>query len=650
MRRQELTRFALAATVVLLAAPALSQTGPLDFEIGYRFTNVSGNEDMYRSQINEREGFLLRSLTLATSDFDGSVGAFDKLRLDISDIGSGPAGAARLEVGKSGIYRLHFSYSRWRMFSALPAFANPLLSSGIVPGQQTYDRLRNAYDIELEILPGKIFTPIFGYTYNRYSGPSTSTVRVGEDEFRLNQSFFSYDEEPRVGFAFTGGPVAINFLQGWRKYHETETSVLKPGAGAGNNSTSILDQQQTLISYSRSSVTDVNIPVTTASATVQLGRAGRILGTYVRATGGGDTQGPTDLAGTLVGFDISRFFGGLNETLSSNVQNSFWRGAARAEVSIMDGVELTGGWKKSHRELTGFELLSQIFYNTTTFSGAPAGNLQQILDIRNGLTRTDETFDAGIVARRIGPFGLRFSYGHTKQSTDLSEDVAEIVVSDGQSGVYDRKVNTYDGGVTFALAGLTLGAEYRGDKAENAVVRSDFTSRNTWRARAALDFRKVLRISGTAQWVDESNNTVGISSNGKFRQYGGDIEVTPAALVTLRFSGSAFRADTSIPVLNPVNRRSFDSIHAEDGRSLEGGLVFRFKPVQLEVSGGEFKNSGSFEFKIDRLRGRLEVPVVKALSLVGEIAYDKYQESNASPTFGDYKATRIGVYAHWRAF
>ena len=648
MRHKGLTRFALAAALVLLAAPAFSESFPLDVELGYRFVSVSGNEEMYRSQINEREGFLLRSLTLSTADFGGSSTMFDKFRLDVSDIGAGPAGAIRLEVGKSEIYRFRFRYARWQHFSALPGFANPMLASGIVPGQQTYERLRNVYDAELEIMPGKVFTPIVGFTYNRYTGPSNSTIRVGEDEFRLNQSFESYDAEPRVGFALNAGNLNVNFLQGWRKYHEVETSVLTPGAGAGNGSTAILGQQQTLISYSRTATTDVNIPVTTASAAYQLGCWAKLSGTYVRASGMSDTQGPTDLDGTLVGFDIQRFFGGLNETVSSSVDNSYWRGAVRADVTVLDGVELTGGWRKRHRELTGFELLSQIFYNTSTYGGASAPNVSRVLNIHNGLERTDETFDAGLVLRKLGPFGLRGGWGQTKQTTELSEAVAEIVVPGGQSGIYDRKVNTYDAGLTFAMWGITLGAEYRGDKAEESIVRSDFTSRNTWRARASWDLKKFVRISGSGLWVEESNDTAGINSRGNFSQYGGDFILTPITELSLRFSGSRYRADTYMPILNPINFATIPSAHLEDGYALEGGLGLNFKVFKLEASGGEFKNTGSFGFKIDRFRGRVEIPLVKAFALVGEWAYDKYTETVY--TYGDYKANRYGVYARWSAF
>ena len=67
-----------------LAAMNLSaQTMPIDVEFGYRWTDISGNEAMYRTQINEDEGLLIRALTIASPDF----------RLDLSDIGVGPAGS-----------------------------------------------------------------------------------------------------------------------------------------------------------------------------------------------------------------------------------------------------------------------------------------------------------------------------------------------------------------------------------------------------------------------------------------------------------------------------------------------------------------------------------------------------------------------------
>ena len=83
----------LLVIALLLIAPMLhAQMIPFDAEVGYRWLGVSGNEAMYRTQINERSGLLIRNLTLATGDFEGHTSLVSRFRLDISDLGVGPAG------------------------------------------------------------------------------------------------------------------------------------------------------------------------------------------------------------------------------------------------------------------------------------------------------------------------------------------------------------------------------------------------------------------------------------------------------------------------------------------------------------------------------------------------------------------------------
>jgi len=183
--------FALLAVVP--ARPASAQAPPIDVEVGYRFTHISGNEDMYRTQIDEREGFLLRSLSLDTAALGGPNALFDHVHLVATDIGVGPSGGFRLDAGHSGLWRLRATYSRRDYFSALPGFANPLLDSGIIPGQHTLDRVRNMFDADIEILPGGMITPIVGYSRNSYQGPGSTTYHVGQDEFRLSQNLADLD-------------------------------------------------------------------------------------------------------------------------------------------------------------------------------------------------------------------------------------------------------------------------------------------------------------------------------------------------------------------------------------------------------------------------------------------------------------------------
>ena len=214
------------------------------------------------------------------------------------------------------------------------------------------------------------------------------------------------------------------------------------------------------------------------------------------------------------------------------------------------------------RELTGQELLNQIFYNTATYSGTTRRTSRQILNINNGLSRSDESIDIGLSTQQAGPFGLRFTYTHTKEATSVDEDVAEIVRAVRPGGLLRPAISTYDAGMTFGLGFLTLGADYRGDNSNQAIVRTDATMRRAGGRRRLHRNREVHRVIGTVRWAWESNTTTGINSTGKFRQVGGDIDLMPTDWLTLRFSATptgperTFRSSTRSTSPSPTTRTS----------------------------------------------------------------------------------------------
>ena len=113
MTRNRWFLLALCLAAMNLSAQTMPIPIPIDVEVGYRWTDISGNEAMYRTQINEDEGLLIRALTIASQDF----------RLDLSDVGVGPASSLRLEARRDGLYRFNVRYRRADAFSALPSIA-----------------------------------------------------------------------------------------------------------------------------------------------------------------------------------------------------------------------------------------------------------------------------------------------------------------------------------------------------------------------------------------------------------------------------------------------------------------------------------------------------------------------------------------------
>src|SRR5262249_4068572 len=122
----------------------------------------------------------------------------------------------------------------------------------------------NQFDVDLQVLPGGLITPVVGYSSNLLYGPGQTTYHVGEDEFRLQQDTKQSDQEFRIGALFDAGFVSGEVRQGWRKFHASDTLTLLPGAGNGNNGGTVLGQSETLSTLSRTSPTDVNTPTTYA--------------------------------------------------------------------------------------------------------------------------------------------------------------------------------------------------------------------------------------------------------------------------------------------------------------------------------------------------------------------------------------------------
>ncbi len=640
--------FPITLLLGLVTGVAAAQTVPLDITFGYRFVKLDGSSEEYRTQINDREGLILRNVTFATSDFGGRTSLVDHFRFDASDLGAGPAGALRLEAGRAGIYSLRFSYRRAENFSALADFANPLFPA-VIPGQHTINRVRNLFDAEIELLPGRWITPILGYTRNTYTGPGRTTYHIGQDEFRLSSDLDDIDQEVRGGVAFDVGPVTGRIVQGWRQFRETDSVSLAPGELNGNNAGPVLGVPVTLSDLNRKTSTKTNTPSTSAVITGRLGSRVRLIGSYQRASAEADTNESESLSGNLVSFEISRFFAGLTETASTRSKATFWRGSGRAELSLTDGVDLSAGFSRRHRYMDGFALVSDLYLNAVTFAGADPKDLLVLLQAQNAMDRTDNVYDVALSARGLGPFALRAGWSQTKQDVTVTPDLSEIVVPGNQGGEFLRRIDGYSAGASFTRGGFTLGADYQGDRANSPIVRTDFIDRDRYRLRLSWKSGDLLQVAFNGTQLDSSNDEPGISYDGRMREYGGDLEITPVKPLHLRFSAGKYQAHSTIPFRNPQDFTTAVSTHDERGLSLEGGIGLLFPFLTVDGSYARFVNKGSYPFTIDRARVTGEVPVTASLGFVGEWLRDKYNDvAQNTGNLGKFDANRYGIYVRVR--
>jgi hypothetical protein len=623
MKRNRWFLLALCFAALNLSA----QTMPIDLEVGYRWTDVSGNEDLYRTQINEDEGLLIRALTFSSPDF----------RLDISDAGVGPASALRFESRRDGLYRLNLRYRKTDAFSALPAFAL---------GQHTFDRTRDIVDADLEILRWSAIKPFIGYTWNRYEGPGTTTWHVGQDEFVLSQDLNDTDRELRVGAGFEFGSVTGQFTQGWRRFRGRESLTLAPGANNGNNGSPVLGQPINVSALTRDERTDVDTPFTTFSIVGQATSRLRLIGNFARFAADSDSTGSDDATGSLASFALGRFFTGLTEESSSRAKNTTWRGSARAELVLNDQVDLTAGYRREHRELDGSALIRTLYLQSITFGGADPRDVEVILRATNALEREEDVVDAAISVRPIAPLALTAGISQSNMDVTVAPDLSEIVVGGGQGGTFDRRVRTFHLDGSYTVSSLTLGASLQHDSADDPILRTDFIDRDRYRVRGAWKAPRFVRLGVMAEETQQSNDHTDIAYDSTLRQYTADLVVTPAAPLSLRASASRFRSDSNILIRRPENFTIEESVHLERGKSVEGGLTLSWSRLTLDADLTHLENEGSTPFELNRSRARVMVQLRESIGIGAEWARDEYSE--AAFAVADFEASRYGLFLRLR--
>jgi hypothetical protein len=441
-----------------------------------------------------------------------------------------------------------------------------------------------------------------------------------------------------------------NVTQGWRSYDGSETLTLAPGKGAGNNAGTILGTPITATGITLAGESEGDAPFTNVFLSGRPLDRLTLTGTFINAESEAGFDGLEEAAGSFVGFDISRFFGGLSEGTSADVENDMWRGGVRAEMVLTDGIDLLAGYRTEERELEGAALIETLFTNTVSFGGTNLGNLQQIIETDNAVDRSEDVADIGVQFRRLGPVSLRATYSETSQDLTVTPDVAELVIEEpyyGQGGEFERTIKTFDVGASLVLAGFTLSAQYRDDSADDAVFRTDYLDRQRSRVRAAYATKGgMFRGSVLAENTEAENLEGGVGYDGSMDVLAADLEIAPWPVLRLRASYAQHEAESTVLWRRPESLTIDVSEETEDGESLEAGLSLLFKPVTIDLGYGTFENEGSLPLEMNRLRGRLQLNLKGGAGIAAEYAYDEYDETTAN--LSDYTAARYGLYLTWK--
>lgn len=624
----------------------LAQDGPeMGVELGFQSLDVTGNEDVFRTQVNSDDGLLLNAFYYNLIDADDQYRGFDRIRIDASGFGASPQGHFRLQAEKAGLYDLRLSYLRMEHYNALPGYANPFLNQDIVPGQHTLDRVRDTLDFQLKFTPSKAWQPYLAFSQSSYDGPGRSTYHLGQDEFQIVNDRSDKETEVRLGLAFDLGKFQGELAQGWRNLDTEENVSLLTGTGSGNNIREVLGREIELDSLERQSQFDADMPTTTFHINGELHERVRVLGSYIRTELESTLDEQEMAMGSLASFQISRFYDGLNETISSDTDGEQWRAHLQADVLLPANWKWRVSWTNLNRDLNGHALITTLYTDAVTFGNSNPQDFLNQLDARTYVEREEERLETTITTPNLR--GFRLWAGFTRASVDsrIDADLAEIVVTGGQGGDFERDVDTIRAGAMYKKRHHQIKVEWESKSADELVLRTDFDEWTKRSVRFKTRLAKWFHLTGRALWVDQENDHPDIALTSDHTNYGVDALLNVKKAFNARVSYGVFDFESDVRIIQPQDFTWSNSFHREDGNELEFDLSYHVKSFEIRAQHAQYESEGLLDFELDRSQFQFGYTFANNLAAVLVYGTQDYEED--ALVSADYDSESIAVLLRW---
>lgn len=199
-------------------------------EFGWRWRSLDGNENKYKSDLNYGQGFRLFDSNMLFEKENGKW--FDSLLLMTSGWGQDPNGHIRLNMEKTGFYKLNFSTRKVNYFNNLTNYVAINNQS-----QHTQDWKQTLTDIDFTLFPQSDKLRLsFGGSFSDTHGDGLWTARGYRDDFATPNVTKLTAKDFRIGAEGTLGGFNWGLSQGFRLFNDRGNYQLPLGS-IGNNTT-----------------------------------------------------------------------------------------------------------------------------------------------------------------------------------------------------------------------------------------------------------------------------------------------------------------------------------------------------------------------------------------------------------------------------
>jgi hypothetical protein len=593
-------------------------SGTLD--IGYRFTSVGGDNDVYRSVVNLGQGPRLLGLDLTIVDPKKRL--FDHLEVRANNWGGDPYNTVHVNASKQGIYDFNFDYRDIAYFNLLPSFADPLLGTGILLDEDSYFSHRRMSDFQLDLLPGHRIIPYLAYGRDSGEGTGITTFESGLNSYPVAGHTFDKTDNYRGGVRLEFNRFHATLEQGGttlRDDQQAYDSTVNYGNSYVPYFGQTLDLTNLAQAYGIRGSSIYSKALFTANPFSWLDVSGQFLYSLPN-TSVNYTQYDT---GNLVLTQAILFYTGEQALGFAAGKQPHTTGSLGFELRPLKRVRILQTWMTDRMHTSAAGLVTDMILQPPPAAQTLLTPLTSLLVLNYNQEQTDVLLD---VTRKLTLHGgYRYVWGD-------AETGDQLIAGPGQESSELRQQVGIAGFNFRATQKLTANVDFEDASSSHAYFTTSLYNYQKMRARARYQIASTLALQASFSLLNNQNPTPGINYDFLSRQNSLSASWTPSKRVSVigEYTRSTLRSD--IGYLEPETLGPETSLYRDNAHSASALIDLALPDYaklapHLAFGGSLFISSGSRPTTYYQPLVRLSLPVHKGLVWKSEYRYYGYGET-----------------------
>jgi hypothetical protein len=601
-------------------APAASTqwiSGTVDAGVRWS-SDLQGSPAAYRSVVNLGEGPKLFGLDLTLRN--SSRRFFDKITVRADSWGGEPYTTLRVDGEKEGVYRFSTNYRNIAYVNALPSFADPTLSRGVILDQQSFNIRRRLVDSELLLFPTKRIVPFFGYSRDWGSGNGVTDFPSDSNEYPVGTTFSDKTDTYRGGVRFEYSRVHVTLEQGGSTFGDNQ-QLLSSGTNLGNLTTLFLGERLSLTSLDqRYNVEGDNVytkALFTANPFPWIDLYGQALYSRPR-TRGGYLQNNT---GNFFDFNEFIFFGAQQRSAATEASMPHKSASFGTEIRPLRRLRILESVTTDRFHIPARFLTEENFLRDSPNTPIIASNTVisdvETFQLNYNVQEVNVIFDAGSKLTLRG--GHRFVWGDAVTRAPALSQTGPVEYG-------ETRMHVGLAGMTFRpVRKVSMGFDFEAASADRSYFRTSLQDYQKLRARARYQILQSLSLGANFSLLNNLNPSVANRNEFRSREDSLSVYWTPGGGKWISLLGdytySTLKSNISYYI--PQTLTLAPSLYRETARIATGMLnvnvpkSMRVSP-KLSLGGSLFSSSGSRPTQYYQPIAKVSVPVVRKVQWMFE--------------------------------